>query len=366
MKSFFQLKEKLLSESHFKVGQRVKHADGDEEGVITKVDPEEKGKYYTMRLDSGQTMKHSPDELVAVKGKKTTKEATSYEDDIDPDEKIVVKGVRGVNSKPFTKKFRNMKAADKWMDDNEGDVDIQQVMNEAIDWDDQSDTGGQEEVRMAMRQLAFIEYAAEEISEYLEMRGDMDEWFQNKLTIAHSKMRGLHSYIEGDKRVMGMDESKKVQQLPEKAVSKVQQQAAGAALAAKRGDADPSELKGASKAMYKTMSQKELEDFASTKHKGLPSKVEEAKGDYRIYHNTYSDAVQHALRQVTDQYGLEVDADDYFRKVASGPRKPSSGKTNIFSVDLVDAKTGKPSRKRLHMQIYNMDNKSYELNMYVQ
>ncbi len=61
--------------------------------------------------------------------------------------------------------------------------------------------------------------------------------------------------------------------LTEKAKSKSQQQAAGAALAAKRGDAPKSTLKGASKEMAK-MPAKELEKFAKTKHKGLPDKKE--------------------------------------------------------------------------------------------
>lgn len=63
--------------------------------------------------------------------------------------------------------------------------------------------------------------------------------------------------------------------IAEKAVSKSQQQAAGAALAAKRGDAPKSKLKGSSKAMMK-MSTKELEKIAGTKHKGLPEKVDES------------------------------------------------------------------------------------------
>ena len=54
------------------------------------------------------------------------------------------------------------------------------------------------------------------------------------------------------------------------AKSKSQQKAAGAALSAKRGDRKVSELKGASKSMYKSMSQKELHDMASTKRKGKP------------------------------------------------------------------------------------------------
>lgn len=57
------------------------------------------------------------------------------------------------------------------------------------------------------------------------------------------------------------------------AKSKAQQKAAGAALAAKRGDQKVSELKGASKSMYKSMSKEQLEEFASTKRKGKPEHV---------------------------------------------------------------------------------------------
>lgn len=54
------------------------------------------------------------------------------------------------------------------------------------------------------------------------------------------------------------------------AKSKDQQQAAGAALAAKRGEKDKSELQGASRQMYGSMSEAELKKMAETKRKGLP------------------------------------------------------------------------------------------------
>ena len=54
------------------------------------------------------------------------------------------------------------------------------------------------------------------------------------------------------------------------AKSKAQQKAAGAALAAKRGDIGKDELKGASKSMEKSMTESELEELASTKRKGKP------------------------------------------------------------------------------------------------
>lgn len=58
------------------------------------------------------------------------------------------------------------------------------------------------------------------------------------------------------------------------AKSKAQQKAAGAALSAKRGDSKVSELQGASKQMYESMSEDELEDFASTDRDSLPDHVD--------------------------------------------------------------------------------------------
>ena len=57
--------------------------------------------------------------------------------------------------------------------------------------------------------------------------------------------------------------------------SKAQQKAAGAALAAKRGQQPKSQLKGASRDMYESMSEKELEEIASTKRNDLPDKADD-------------------------------------------------------------------------------------------
>lgn len=58
------------------------------------------------------------------------------------------------------------------------------------------------------------------------------------------------------------------------AKSKAQQKAAGAALSAKRGDTPKTKLKGASKGMAESMSEKQLEELASTKRKGKPERAE--------------------------------------------------------------------------------------------
>lgn len=56
------------------------------------------------------------------------------------------------------------------------------------------------------------------------------------------------------------------------AKSAAQQKAAGAALAAKRGDEPKSKLKGASRSMM-AMSEAQLEEFAHTKRKDKPAHV---------------------------------------------------------------------------------------------
>ena len=57
------------------------------------------------------------------------------------------------------------------------------------------------------------------------------------------------------------------------AKSKAQQKAAGAALSAKRGETPKTELRGASREMVDSMTEKELEEFASTSRKDKPDHV---------------------------------------------------------------------------------------------
>lgn len=54
------------------------------------------------------------------------------------------------------------------------------------------------------------------------------------------------------------------------AKSAAQQKAAGAALSAKRGDTPKKDLQGASRSMEDSMTEKELEEMASTSRKDKP------------------------------------------------------------------------------------------------
>ena len=70
--------------------------------------------------------------------------------------------------------------------------------------------------------------------------------------------------------------------LDEKSVSQQQQKLMGLALSVKKGDTPKSKVSKKIKDVAKSMSEKDLEDFASTKHKGLPKKVskKETKENY--------------------------------------------------------------------------------------
>ena len=76
-----------------------------------------------------------------VYSRKPVKEA-AYEKDMDDKKKVVVKGVKGMKSTPFTKTFRNMAAYDKWSDsDAAGDYEVRQVMHEEVEQIDELSKG---------------------------------------------------------------------------------------------------------------------------------------------------------------------------------------------------------------------------------
>ncbi len=87
--------------------------------------------------------------------------------------------------------------------------------------------------------------------------------------------------------------------------------------------------------------------------------IEEKKGSgYDLYHKTFSSAMQHAYAHAKKK-GVIVDPKEIDDKVATGPKKPSSGKTNRYIL-------GTNTRKKVHIQVANLDNKRYELNMYIE
>jgi hypothetical protein len=150
-----------------------------------------------------------------------------------------------------------------------------------------------DEASMAKTQLEFIEYAAEEIADYLEKGGDFPEWMQNKLTKVHTAMESLHSSM-GEHGEEEMEEAR-----------------------------NPNKSGGSG---------------------------------YDLYHKDFSGAMQHAYDYAKKKLGITIDPKEIDDKVATGPRKPSSGKTNTYRL--------KGDKGTVHIQVANLDNKKYELNMY--
>ena len=79
---------------------------------------------------------------------------------------------------------------------------------------------------------------------------------------------------------------------------------------------------------------------------------------YELYHKDFSSAMKHAYDHAKKKFGIEIDPQEIDDKVASGPRKPSKGKTNTYRLK------GKDGKKAVQIQVYGMDNGKYELNMY--
>lgn len=82
---------------------------------------------------------------------------------------------------------------------------------------------------------------------------------------------------------------------------------------------------------------------------------EAKKGGYDIYHKDFSGAMQHAYAAAKKNYGITIKPSEIDNKVASGPRKPSNGKTNTYRLE--------GDKGAIQVQVYNTGSK-YELNMY--
>ena len=83
--------------------------------------------------------------------------------------------------------------------------------------------------------------------------------------------------------------------------------------------------------------------------------LDEAK--YELYHKDFSSAMQHAYHVAKKHHGITIDPKEIDDKVATGPSKPSEGKTNKYRL--------KGDKGAVQIQVYNKGgSKPFELNMY--
>jgi len=121
---------------------------------------------------------------------------------------------------------------------------------------------------MALDDIDTIESAANELQSIIDADDNLPEWVQSKINKAMDYLDTARDYMAAQ----GNDQ----EPIAEKAVSKQQQKFMGMARAMQKGE----KIKGASKELKKvarTMKPKDTEDFAKTKHKGLPDKVKSKK-----------------------------------------------------------------------------------------
>jgi len=109
-------------------------------------------------------------------------------------------------------------------------------------------------------------------------------------------------------------------------------------------------------AVAKGMGKKEAEKLFKVRITRI-EEVELDEAKYDLYHKDFSSAMQHAYKMAKKLHGITVDPKEIDDKVASGPRKPSEGKTNSYRL--------KGDKGAIQVQVYNKGgSKPYELNFY--
>jgi len=87
------------------------------------------------------------------------------------------------------------------------------------------------------------------------------------------------------------------------------------------------------------------------------TKLRFAEAKYELYHKDFSSAMQHAYHVAKKHHGITIDPKEIDAKVATGPSKPSEGKTNTYRL--------KGDKGAVQIQVYNKGgSKPFELNMY--
>jgi hypothetical protein len=122
---------------------------------------------------------------------------------------------------------------------------------------------------MARDQLHTLVKAAKELHGILADDDNLPEWVQSKITKALDYIKTANDYMDQEKHDADNP-------IAEKAVSKKQQRFMGMVHAAQKGEKPTS--KAVAK-VAKSIGKKDAEDFAKTKHKGLPEKVKEADAE---------------------------------------------------------------------------------------
>ena len=205
------------------------------------------------------------------------------------------------------------------------DDDIRSVVKEGLTED------GHTDVASAVRQCKTMIEDAMQISSKLQTMNpeeSLPSWWTNKLAVASNNMNKLRDYFlvpTTESLEDELDEGKMKQ------FHMMQNDGKSAEEIAKALKLD---LKTVKELMKESLDEK-----------------------YDLYHKDFSSAMQYAYDYAKKKLGITVDPKEIDSKVATGPKKPSEGKTNKYRL--------KGKGGNLQIQIYNKGgSKPFELNMY--
>ena len=180
------------------------------------------------------------------------------------------------------------------------------------------DEDGHTDVASAVRKCMTITEDAQDINSKLQTMSTEDSlpsWWTNKLAVASNDMNKMRDYIVNPvQEEVELDEKKKKKPVVFKGTPKQIKQ----------------QKKNLKKKDKLNIGEEEVE-------------LDEAK--YDLYHKDFSSAMQHATKMAKKLHGITIDPKEIDDKVATGPSKPSSGKTNTYRL--------KGDRGAIQVQVYN-------------
>lgn len=116
----------------------------------------------------------------------------------------------------LTAKGKHREATDRWgnvMKATGKQIDnTTAAIKKALRKEEAGEDETEQKKSMLQTQLHFIKYACEEILEYVEKGGEVEEWYQVKVAKSYSEFESLHSYMEGESRRTGMKEETELEE----------------------------------------------------------------------------------------------------------------------------------------------------------
>jgi hypothetical protein len=375
--------EFIVSGKKYRVEDYDEDEEDDEEDKDEDEDEEleEDAKKLTAVRDHGQGKKQYKSDN-EKSGNERTKEVEALGEDNTNDKSDDGDGLDKVQPKAVKKKFKDRKDKDI---DNDGDVDDSDKYlhkrRKAVSKALESIDGRTKAFKEKVSKLAYAKEETEELDENRNLLKDYEQLKKKGKSDSQAQdvLLSMPQYKKFDSSKLGkvIGDALRKGTISKKAPFKLAEESGD--LGKPEGffseEMDPTDhvrfnketnmfcvYDKDGKKVYESEKEEEANAYATDNHDALMGKAEladsKSASGYDLYHKDFSGAMQHAYAHAKKK-GFVVDKNDIDDKVATGPKKPSKGKTNSYIL-----KTNK--KKNVHIQVANLDNKRYELNMYIE